>query len=138
MSLRQYNFNAGNVQDLQGWFFDIATHLDAQNYNNDSSWVPNITNLTGSPAINACYQRWGQLINFTIIIDGTSQTSSSKIDNLPIEVVNYGIVHVFNKTDVVSIGQSYVDKDTTDCYLPDWNVSSKLLIIQVEYRIFGI
>lgn len=138
MSVESYNFAARTIKDLQSFFISIVQHLNSENYDNDTSWIPVITGLTGSPVVSTHYQRFGSLMSFTVVISGNSDTVSSAITNLPIASIGYGIVSVFNKTDNVFIGHSYIDKNSSDCYLPDWSLSGKIIVIQGNYEISGI
>lgn len=136
MGISGFKFNTP-LHGLTSWFLEIAQLLGHDNFSG-TTWTPTITNLTGSPTVNASYQRISKGLNFTVVINGTSQTSSSKISNAPITAKDYGIVTVYNVTDSALIGQSYIDKDTKDIYLPDFNVTSKVVVIQGNYAITGV
>ena len=138
MSLDQFDFNAKTIRDLQSFFQDIVDHLDSRNYYNATNWTPSITNLTGTNTITSFYQRFGQKISFTVTIVGDSTTVSAFINNLPFTATQYSVSTVFNITDNALIGHSYVDVSTKNCYLPDWSLSSKTVIIQSDYAITGI
>jgi hypothetical protein len=136
MGISGFKFNT-QLSGLTSWFLEVASLLGHDNFNS-SSWTPNITNLTGSPSITGNYTRISQRLFFTIVINGTSQTSSSKIDNLPFTAIDYDIVQIYNSTDRALIGHDYIDKDTKDVYLPDWNVTSKNIVISGNCKITGV
>lgn len=138
MSLDQFDFQARTVIELQSFFQDIVNHLDSQNYENSTTWVPSITGLTGTNTITSFYQRFGKEISFTVKIVGDSTTVSAHISNLPFTAIEYGIIAVFNVTDNALIDHSYIDINTVKGYLPDWSLSSKTIIIQGDYIITGI
>lgn len=131
MSLQTLFTRANSVQELMQWFIDIYNHLSKENYQN-SDWVPAISNLTGSPDITGKYTRWGQQVDFTVVIDGTFITTGSVIGNLPFKATDYGIVSIYPS----SVG--YIKINTKEAYLPDLNISSETVVISGRYRVSGI
>lgn len=136
MGISGFKFNT-QLQGLTSWFLEIASLLGHNNFNSDT-WTPNITSLTGSPTITGEYTRLSKQLFFTVVVNGTSQTSSSKIDNLPFTALDYGLIQIYNSTDRSLIGHDYIDKDTKDIYLTDWNVTSKNIIITGRCKISGV
>ena len=93
MGIDLFPFYARNILQLQQWFQDIQRNLETENYNS-GDWLtaPNITSLTGTPTVTHYYHKFGKQVDIIVVINGTSQTSTSKIDNVPYKAKEYGIV----------------------------------------------
>lgn len=137
MSLSQFNFGAKNLRDLHSWFLDILNHLSTNNYNT-SDWTPTISNVTGSPTITGWYHRWGALLTFTVVIDGTHSTSSSVITNLPFTALEYSAVTIHNITDNLFIGSGNVEKASKNIKIVNYSVVNKKVVISGCCKISGI
>lgn len=136
MSLQYVNTTAKTIHELFSWFIDIYHHLSKDNYQN-GDWSPVVTGGTGSPTIAGKYTRWGQQLDFTVIITGTYSTTSAYINNLPFSATDYGALTVYS-VESGFIGNGYIAKNTKNAYLPNISVTTETLIISGKCRISGI
>lgn len=136
MSLQNVDVRATKIQDMFSWFLDVFNHLSKDNYQH-SDWIPTLSGGTGSPTVRGKYTRWGQQLDFTVVITGTYSTSGAYISNLPITAKEYGIVTVYSIGSGL-IGYGYIDNDTKSAYIPDMSVANDTVVIQGKYRVSGI
>ena len=122
---------------LKSWFTEISQKLNSDNFAS-GSFTPNITGLIGSPTITGNWFKLSTFLSLTVIVNGTSQTVSSKIDNLPFTARNYSVAVIYNSSTPALVGHGYVDNATQDLYLPNWNVTTNNIIVSCNYQISGL
>jgi hypothetical protein len=125
------------INELTAWFAQISRFIGNDNFYN-ADWIPVISNFTGSPIISAHYNRMSKLLKVCIVVNGTSQTSSSVVSNLPLTAREYSVLTVYNVTDQSLVGYAYIDKNTKNIYLPDWNLASKVVVINGDCQVKGV
>lgn len=139
MPIKQFNFVAQKVRDLQSWFLEIYNHLSAENYNH-AEWSPEVAGVVGAPTyeISGWYYRLGPLLHVFIEMSGSYSASSAYIANLPFKALANGFSSVTNITDNSTIGSSYIEKDTTRLHLPNHSIINKTVVIIGVCKINGV
>lgn len=137
MSLSNFTFMGKTITDLHGWFVDILNHLSAKNYRN-GDWIPVITGITGSPTVQAWFQRFGIECSFTIIITGTHTMNEGAEITLPVQPSGDGVIMIHSLTTNSTISTASVDSTTLKAKIPNYFVTDETIIIRGFYRVLGI
>lgn len=135
--LSQFSFAARTVEEMRSWFIDIMNHLSSKNYKN-GSWTPVITGMTGSPTVEAWYQRFGIECSFTVIINGTHTMAAGATMTLPVVPFGSGIVMIHSFTTNSMIGTANIDIVSLTAQIPNYLVTDEVVVIRGFYRVSGV
>ncbi len=90
------------------------------------TFKPVLVGVTGSPEVTSDLIRMGRFWNVNIEITGASVASGAYLE-LPFTSFATSLFMVKMDTDDAA-KVAYIDKNTTRLYLPDWNVSARVII----------